>query len=126
MMKDESFFRKVDPNCFSPEQRIKEMDKTGTFTSQLNLKFFLKSYHWDFPESSVSFCSTVIWQASRKQFSCQLSTVQDYIRETIFGVRWLFTAYHRYILKVFLPHVHGIFPPLSENALTGFSSDYGC
>ena len=29
MMKDETFFRKVDPNCFSPEQRIKEMDQTG-------------------------------------------------------------------------------------------------
>ena len=29
MMKDDVFFRKVEPNCFSPEQRILEMDKTG-------------------------------------------------------------------------------------------------
>ena len=29
MMIDDKFFRKVQPNCWSPEERLKEMDETG-------------------------------------------------------------------------------------------------
>ena len=29
MMIDDKFFRKVQPNCWSPEERIKDMDETG-------------------------------------------------------------------------------------------------
>ena len=32
MMIDDKFFRKVQPNCWSPEERLKEMDETGILT----------------------------------------------------------------------------------------------
>ena len=30
MMIDDKFFRRVQPNCWSPEERIKDMNATGT------------------------------------------------------------------------------------------------
>ena len=86
MMKDESFFRKVDPNCFSPEQRIKEMDETGTLTSQLNLKYFIF-----IPLRLPGIFCFIVQQSydklQERSSACQLSPVQDYFLETIFGVR---------------------------------------
>ena len=59
------------------------------------------------------------------------SLVQDYFLETLeerdyFGRKATFTAlFYVEGSKVFSTHAHGIFPPLSANALTAFSSDYG-
>lgn len=49
------------------------------------------------------------------------SLVQDYFRlltrRTILGVRWLFTAWSLMLREGFSTHVHGVFLPLSTNAL---------
>ncbi|XP_066929312.1 2-amino-3-carboxymuconate-6-semialdehyde decarboxylase-like isoform X1 [Clytia hemisphaerica] len=52
MMKDETFFRKVDPNCFSPEHRLKEMDQTGVTVQVLSTVPVMFSY-WAKPEDTL-------------------------------------------------------------------------
>lgn len=55
MMKDETFFRKVKPNCFSPEARIKEMDETGVDVQVLSTVPVMFGY-WAKPDDTLDLC----------------------------------------------------------------------
>jgi len=55
MMKDETFFRKVDPNCFSAEDRLKDMEKTGVDVQVLSTVPVMFNY-WAKPEDTLDLC----------------------------------------------------------------------
>lgn len=55
MMKGDTFFRKVEPNCWSLEERLKEMDATGVNVQALSTVPVMFSY-WAKPKDTLDLC----------------------------------------------------------------------